>query len=94
MTVSLDSQVVIKPDVLVNEVAGEAVILDLNSERYFGLDEVGTRMWSVLTTAPTVQAAYDTLLEEYEVEPERLKQDIDELLGKLADQGLVETRNA
>ena len=48
--------------VLVRELEGESVLLNLDSEAYFGLDEVGTRMWAVLTTSPTIQAAYDELL--------------------------------
>jgi Coenzyme PQQ synthesis protein D (PqqD) len=47
----------------------------------------------VLTTSPSVEAAYETLLEEYEVEPETLRQDLDDLLGKLAEQGLVEVHS-
>ena len=35
----------ISPDVLSQEVNGETVLLDLEGESYFGLNEVGTRVW-------------------------------------------------
>ena len=44
---------------------------------------VGSRMWEVLTTSESAEAAYTTLLEEYEVEPEILRNDLAELVGRL-----------
>jgi len=80
----------VPPDILISELSGESVILNLKSECYFGLDEMGTRMWTALTTAESVQAAYERLLAEYDVSEEQLKQDLIDLVGKLTEQGLVE----
>ena len=77
-------------DILITGLQGESVILNLNSERYFGLDDVGTRFLSVLTTANSIQSAYETLLEEYDVEGEVLRQDLISIIKQLVDQGLVE----
>lgn len=76
--------------VLVQELDGEAVLLNLKSETYFGLDDVGTRMWQVLTTSPSIQIAYEALLDEYDAVPEKLQQDLGELLDQLVEQGLLE----
>jgi hypothetical protein len=77
-------------DVLISGVDSESVLLNLKSERYFGLDEVGTRMVSVLTSSDSIQVAYEALLKEYEVDAERLREDLTGLIDKLVDQGLVE----
>jgi hypothetical protein len=90
MNISFDTRVSIPLDVLVSELSGELVILNLDNESYYGLDEVGTHMWTALTTSETIQSAYDGLLAEYEVGEERLRQDLTDLLGKLITQGLVE----
>jgi hypothetical protein len=90
MTISFDARVSVPPDVLISELAGESVILNLKSECYFGLDQVGTRMWTALTTSESIQAAYDGLLAEYDVSEGQLKQDLTELLSKLLDRGLLE----
>ena len=78
------------PDVLVKELRGEAVLLDLNTERYFGLDRIGTRAWSLLTTQPTIDEAYRALLAEYDVDPERLRRDLDGFVVRLRNHGLIE----
>ena len=75
--------------VLMREVGGEAVILNLNSERYYGLDDVGTRMWVLLNQSASIQAAYQTLLAEYDVSPEQLSSDLITLIEGLLSNGLV-----
>lgn len=76
------------------EVDGEAVLLNLATEAYFGLDEVGTRMWYALTEGGSLTAAFETLAAEFEVEPVRLEADLRGLLQRLLSLGLVEARDA
>ncbi len=79
--------------VLVSEVGGEAVLLDLQSEQYFGLDEVGTNIWQALAQTDSIQAAYEKLLAKYDVDAEQLRQDLAAMLEKLTSAGLVEIVN-
>ena len=65
------------------------MLLNLNSESYFGLDEVGTRMWAALGTSPSIEVALDTLLAEYAVEPEVLRADLHNFIQKLVELGLL-----
>ena len=91
MTLSFTMRVSVPSDVLMRELLdSESVILNLESERYFGLDEVGTRMWTVLTTSESIQATFEVLLAEYDVDAELLRQDLYELIEKLVEHGLVE----
>ena len=92
MTLTNTTRVSIPSDTLINVLGSESEILSLKSERYFGLDEMGTRRWTVWTTSPSLQEAYDTLLSEYEVEPEILRKDMEDLLQKLVEQELVEIK--
>ncbi|RPH97014.1 MAG: PqqD family protein [Lysobacterales bacterium] len=85
----LAMKIEISDEVLFQEVSGETVLLDLASEQYFGLDAVGTRVWQLLGAGASAEAVVETLLEEYEVEREQLAADIDELLGRLAEAGLI-----
>lgn len=77
-------------NVLFRELEGESVILSLDNETYYGLDDVGTRMWLQLTTQPTVQDAYNALLHEYEVEPDELQNDLARLVSELVAAGLLD----
>lgn len=76
--------------VLVRLLDQESVLLNLETEQYFGLDETGTRMWQLVTTSPNIDAAYEALLAEYEVPPEMLRENLTELLGHLIDHGLLQ----
>ena len=91
---NLNQAIKLSPDVISQEVSGETVLLDLESENYFGLDEIGTRIWQLIKDTGDLQAIYDTLLAEYEVEEARLQNDLEALLGEISALGLVtlETR--
>ena len=79
----------ISKEVLAQQVSGETVLLDLSGESYFGLDEVGTRIWQLLQEQGDVQKAYNTLLEEYDVDAEQLQTDLEGIITKLKDAGLI-----
>jgi hypothetical protein len=90
----MSQRVQIPEQVMMREVGGEAVILNIETEQYFGLDEIGTRMWATLTSTGSVQQAIDLLLEEYEVEAERLASDIRGFIDALVAEGLLEVHEA
>ena len=89
MSLAPHHRIEIPEGVLMRDLQGEAVILNLDSECYFGLDEVGTRMWAALTTFPDVGAAIEALLAQFEVEPEELRRDLAEFVETLEQAGLV-----
>jgi hypothetical protein len=76
-------------DALFQEVGGEAVLLDLASEKYFGLDPVGTRIWNLLGEDGDLQSVYEHICSEYDAEPELIASDLLALIGQLAEAGLV-----
>jgi hypothetical protein len=86
---NLNQNITLSPEVISQEVSGETVLLDLESENYFGLDEVGTRIWQLMKETSDLKAIYQTLLTEYDVSEERLQQDLNTLLGEIAKLGLV-----
>lgn len=90
MPMSFAQRLSIPDNVMFRELEGESVILDLDSESYFGLDTVGTRMWQLLTDGDSIQTAYDILLDEFDVDAETLRADLEELLDELTSKGLVE----
>ena len=92
MPVTFDSRLRMPEDVLVSELDGESVILNLKTESYFGLDEVGARMCTAVTSAGSVQDAYETLADEFDVDPARLRDDLSKLLDNLLEHGLLEVQ--
>lgn len=90
MTVFLSSDAFeANPQVLFRELSGEAVLLNLESGVYYGLDPVGTRVWALVTRQQPLAAVCATLLEEYEVGADVLAEDVLALVTDLCDKGLL-----
>jgi len=89
MEITLAHRLTATPDVLSQDVGGEAVLLDLASERYFSLDPVGTRIWTLLNQDQPLDAVLETLCAEYDAPRERLHDDLLALAARLRDAGLV-----
>ena len=90
MTISFSDRVKVPDDVLISNLQDESVILNLDSERYYGLDSVGTRILSVLTTSDSIEAAYKKLIDEYDVDGDVLREDLLALVENLVEQGLIQ----
>ena len=91
--VSEHSTVVAVKDQVSADLAGEAVILNLKSGVYYGLNEVGARIWQLLQEPRTVAAIRDTLLEEYEVDRDSCDRDLVAVLQELATAELIEVHH-
>jgi hypothetical protein len=94
MSVSFTDRVRVPGDVLISHLQEESVLLNLDNERYYGLDDVGTRMLSVLTSSDSVQSAWLQLINEYDVDREVLRQDLVSLIERLQEQALIEVSPA
>ena len=70
--------------------ADEVVILELNSGKYYGLNAVGARIWSLIQEPRVVSDILYTISSEYDVEPDRCGRDLLVLLQDLAAHGLME----
>jgi Coenzyme PQQ synthesis protein D (PqqD) len=80
----------ITEDAVFRKLEAEAVILNLETGTYFGLDAVGTRIWELIQQQGRVDAVLEALLQEYEVEPARCERELLELLQQLSTKGLIE----
>jgi len=89
---NLNTKVTFADTVFAQEVDGEMVLLDMNSENYFGLDAVGTDIWQAMQEKETLQEVLEVLLEQYEVEEDVLKKDLLNFVNKLQESGLVEVQ--
>jgi PqqD family protein of HPr-rel-A system len=71
------------------ELGDEAVLLNVESGVYFGLDAVGTRILRLLEQGIAEEEIVGTLLEEYEVERSVLEADVSAFLSQLRAKGLL-----
>jgi hypothetical protein len=70
--------------------SGEAVLLNLEDESYFGLNEVGARMVNLMLSETTKAAVLDALAADYDTDPETLRGDLEELVESLQSRGLID----
>lgn len=69
---------------------GEEIILHGGSEEYFGLNEVGTRIWESIEEPRTVEELVAMICEEFGVSEEQSRKDIESFVNDLAAAGLIE----
>jgi len=72
----------------------ESAILNLKSSMYYGMNPVGTRIWTLLKEPRSVEQLRDTLLNEYQVDAALCERDLLDLLGKMKSEGLIEVRSS
>ena len=88
--VPLPARITISPDVLAQTVEGRTVLLDLRDEHYYSLDDVGTRIWSLLTEHQDVDRIVEGMLALYQVDAGTIREDLRAFFNKLAEAGLVQ----
>jgi hypothetical protein len=75
---------------LVQKVGEECVVLHMESGSYLSLDAIGTRMLDLLREYGEVETIVSTMLQEYDVAEQHLRRDLQGLLEKLVQHGLVQ----
>jgi hypothetical protein len=90
----MDTRVVAGKHLVACELNDEAIILQLESGVYYGLNGVGTDVWKRLETPQSIGDLRDALLQEYEVDPDQCERELLALLTRLASEGLIEITSA
>ena len=94
MDVAPTDQFAVHPSVLCRQLSGETVLLNLESGVYYGLDPVGTRVWQLLLQGQTIADICGTMIDEYDVAPDVLRDDVLRLVGELRERGIVTPRES
>ena len=90
MTLSLPTHVSLASNVIFQELDDESVLLNLTDEKYYALNEVGTRIWQLLNENSDVNSMVEQLLAEYDgVNETTLRADLADLIDKLSDVNLI-----
>ena len=87
--VTFDSILSRSDEVMFQSVGDEAVLLDLASEQYFGLNPVGARIWDLLDGSATLAQVHATLCSEYDSDADRIGDDLLALARLMIEAGLA-----
>jgi hypothetical protein len=89
MMISEAALITATPDQISAELSGEAVILNLKSGVYYGLNDVGARIWDLLQQPKTLKQLQEILLDEYDIDSEVCNRDLQAILQEMAAVELV-----
>lgn len=89
MSLSTESIVVASSAQVSSELQDESVILDVQSGTYYGLNDVGASIWTLIQEPKAIANVQASIMAEYEVSAEQCEQDILTLLEQLIEIGLV-----
>ena len=76
-----------------SDLDGSVVLLNFKTGVYYTLEDVAARIWNLIQEPRTIAAIRDTIVREYDVEPERCEKDVMRLLDEAARAGLIEVRD-
>lgn len=85
----LPKKIKISENVLFQEIDNEYILLNMKTELYFGLNDIGARVWQIISQEGTTDTLIEKIMAEYEVSADVLKADISELLNELSKEQLI-----
>ncbi len=88
----LSDRITVPGNVMARQVGEQTVILDLASGIYFGLDAVGTRIWSLIEEGRSLEEICAALADAYDAPRDEIERDLLDLVGNLAGKKLVDLR--
>lgn len=89
MTLSSHQRVQIVGNVVARVVDGEPVLIDLESEVTVSIDPVGVEVWRLVGRGETIASIRQKILDHFDTNEETVRRDLDELIGELAQHGMV-----
>jgi hypothetical protein len=92
MDLTLNDSIVVSENVLFRTLDDEAVLLNLKTGVYFGLNPLGTRIWQLIVEERSLLRVMEGVLREYDVDRSVVETDLLELGRRLCASGLGEIR--
>ena len=91
-SLSLHSIVVATSEQVSCALGDESAVLNMKNSVYYGLNVLGTRIWTLLEEPRSVVQLRDAIVNEYDVEPSVCERDLFALLEQMRSEGLIEVR--
>ena len=85
---SIDDRLAPSEQVVIRELSGESVILDLKSGVYFGLNGVGTRVWNLMARGESLRSVTGALAAEFDGPPAVIEEELLRFAAELCENGL------
>jgi len=80
-------------EVVASDIDGETVMMSIENGKYYGLDDIGSRIWELIEEPIKVSDLVDTLLGRYEVDRRTCEKDVLKFLNELDDDKILQAHN-
>jgi len=87
--ITIETKVIQVKNLPIVEFDGEIALMNAEKGHYYSLDEIGTKIWSLMVDPITIKEIVDILLTEFDVERDVCEKDVMDLMKQLFDQGLI-----
>src|SRR6059058_4115049 len=78
-------------DTVARRMDDQYVLVQLQTNRIYQLNRTGARLWELLEAGHDLQQAQEQMLLEFDVDEERVRSEINTLMGELVAKGLLES---
>lgn len=84
-----DSVVLQVEKIVSSDMDGETVMMSIENGKYYGMNEIGSRIWEIIEKPVSVSGLCDRLMDEFEVDREKCRDDVIGFLRELSEDGLI-----
>ena len=77
-------------EIVAGDIDGETVMMSIENGEYYGLDDIGSRIWGPIKKPVRVSGLIDTLLERFHVDRETCEKDVLKFLNELNEDKILE----
>ena len=91
MTLTMNSVIQRSPEIVHSDMDGEIVMMSIEQGEYYGIDAIGSEIWSMLEEARTIQDICAALCERYDVDESVCQQDVIRFLEQMVERKIIET---
>lgn len=77
-------------EIVASDIDGETVMMSVENGAYYGLDDIGSRIWKLIEKPINVSDLIDTLLEKFDVDRETCEKDVLTFLNELNEDKILE----
>ena len=86
MTIDLQTTVSQSDDHVSADIGGEVVMMSMEQRSYYGIGDVGSRVWELIEEPRAVGDIMDRLLNKYEIDRDTYPHDVKVFLERLAEE--------
>lgn len=76
-------------DIVFNKLDDEIVMMSIKNAEYYGLDNIGSRIWEIIEKPTSLKQLLELLLNEFDVNEEKCKSDVIEFLVALEKKNII-----